>query len=959
MISTSERRQGEPAREHARIPCTIPVELTHDDRTPAFEADAVDLSAGGLSLRSTSLPEIGAQLHCRFDTLPGGTRISGRGEVVWAKPSGDRSGEFGLRFTQIDARAQALISEMIAERVATGGIVMQPQPRMATLEFEENEGPITAKLTKAFGRDVVFEQPLDVLALGRGVVAHADKTLGHGNILRVDLRMDNGTPTLALTVRFSKEQEEYGEYGEYDWGEPESGTLPRTEAPAFLSKPRTDDTVPDLAAPSGIHEVLPPTAAAADGGFRTATSAGGALAPKHDVPAPHVPTRSGGMLAPAPNADPLSAEAATAALARLEAEERAALEMAELGTPLAAARAARNFERDTVPTEQRFGRHSELRRKEESSAPGSLPAGAPASASAFPPGAERSSQTYGSPTAAPGSQSTAAAGSRTFAPGSQPMSDGTSETRQTLAFDARHAAQLDAQYARVRDTNPSAAPAARLTAPLDLARENAPTTEFERRKLEAMLVRDTATTLEFERRTPPFDPSAPRDTAPGADLDARLTPPLDARQAANMPAAGTGLAGSKTGKQMDLTFAGEEEEDFADADDYEEHDHEHGAGYEAIAVLESETLAGDEPRRTAPMQLGAAGAPRTTDTGAPKVGLSLGAAWSGGSVPGDVSSPGSTPGEQWSPTTGSGELQSPEHHYSSGAGERWSPVTESARKSPLVRFLRIFAALVDGIQHALGIGGRALKRVSDSVVPVVRRQLARRSTMRGVGPRVRRSAGAPAQAAPAAWKLPRGSGRLVLLAALMLGCGILLVYAFPQSGGEQIDLHRSVQVDAEDPGAEGTHPAETAANEATNPVEAAAAASGQLGGPAGAKASFTATGSAKAPAAAVKAARVASDDKLVFGSKQVPNAQRYVLRTNSPITLIQGKSDPGGFSVILPNTRAIDKAAPIALSNRAVSRAKILNRGGYAELSVRFAEGRSPAYRVSAQQTGLEVLIGQ
>jgi hypothetical protein len=950
MISTTERRSGEPAREHARIPCTIPVELTHDERTPGFEADAVDLSAGGLSLRSTSLPEVGAQLHCRFDTLPGGTRISGRGEVVWAKPSGDRSGEFGLRFTHIDARAQALISEMIAERVATGGISLQPQPRMATLEFEENEGPITAKLTKAVGRDVVFEQPLEVLALGRGVVAHADKTLGHGNILRVDLRMDNGTPTLALTVRFSKEQEDFGEY---DWGEPESGTLPRPETLEFLADAAPDiDTVPDLAAPGGRHDRSQPMAAAADGSHVT-THAGGTLAPVQDVPAAHVPTRSGGMLAPARNADPLSAEAASAALARLEAEERAALDMAELGTPLAAVRAARTFERDTVPTEfpfeSRFARGSVFRRRndkdtDEVTAPGSSAAAAPTSPRAFPPGAELTAS-YAQPGSTRGSQPPAA-------PGSQWAADRQSETRQTLAFAAENAAQLNAQYARDRDTAPAAPPAARLTPPLELVHETATTTEFDRRKLQAALVRDTATTLEFERRTPPLDPSAPRDTAPASEPEARLTPPLDPRQPlAAVAVAGAGLAGSKRAKQMDLTFAGDEE-DFEDADEYEEHSDDE-PGYDAIAVLDTETFTGgDDHRQTAPLQLRAAGARR--------VGLSLGAAWSGGAVPGDTSNGGSSPGEHWGEATASGDLQSPEQHYSSGAGDRWSPVTESARKSALVRFLRIIAALVDGMQHALGIGGRALKRVSDSVVPVLRRQLARRSTMRGVGgPRVRRSAGAPAQVAATGWKLPRGSGRLVLLAVLMLGCGILLVYAFPHGGGEQIDLHRPVQVDAEDTAVEGAHATETAVNPAADPVENAAASKGQAVASTSMKPQLTAASSAKALAAPARAARPASDDKLAFGSKQVPNAQRYVLRTNNPITVLQGKSDPGGFTVIVPNTRALDKAGPIAQSNRAVSSAKILNRGGYAELSVRFAEGRSPAYRVSAQQTGLEVLIGQ
>jgi hypothetical protein len=116
---------------------------------------------------------------------------------------------------------------------------------------------------------------------------------------------------------------------------------------------------------------------------------------------------------------------------------------------------------------------------------------------------------------------------------------------------------------------------------------------------------------------------------------------------------------------------------------------------------------------------------------------------------------------------------------------------------------------------------------------------------------------------------------------------------------------------------------------------------------------------ARSNARSAAARAEASASNATFGSKQVPNAQRFVLRTSNPITSLQGKSDPGGFTVILPNTHALDKAGPIARANAAVAKAQIINRNGYAELNVRFEQGRSPAYRVSAQQTGLEVLIGQ
>jgi hypothetical protein len=862
MISTTERRPGEPTRENARVPCTIPVELTLDEQKPGFEADAVDLSAGGLSLRAASLPEVGATLHCRFDSLPGGTRISGRGEVVWRQPAGERSGEFGLRFTEIDPRAQALISEMIAERVATGGIGSPHQPRMATLEFEENEGPITAKLTRAVGRDVVFEQPLDVLALGRGVVAYADKTLGHGNILRVDLRMDNGTPTLALTVRFSEEQERFGEFGEFDWGDPEQ-----------RARSADADTVPDLAAPLAAGLDL---ADAADSGrsSRVATSAGGTLAPAQGAPAEHLPTRAGGFLAPAAHLsdahDPLSPDATSAALARIAEQEQRQRQPA-VGTPLAAALAASNARRsaarDTEPTGAR--RDSEIRTTQQGeSSPGSDSA----------PGSIR----------AQAAQYEASSAGFDSTPGSVLAEDGESEEQLTAAADDVLA-----------EGPASAGSESRSYAPWSRASmlDTVPHTARRTRPLPVAAVSDRDTDLSAEPEPEP-----------------RHTPPLDPRHTP-IPEPIPGLAGSrvkaKGTKQMDLTFAGEEEEDFTDADEYEVHAGEE-PDFDAIAVLDSETLSDpDDVRHTEPFRPGLA---RDDD-----------------------------------------HLNEPALSRSySGTAAAWGP-TETARKSPLVRFLRVFAALIDRIQMALGLGTRALKRASDSVLPVVRRHLARRGTLRGVGSR-RRSAGAPAAAAATPlWKLPKGSGRLVLLAILMVGCGVLLVYAFPQSDGDQIDVHRQVRADGEDP--EAAQATETTTNAATAEQAAPAAAGGtQLSTT---KQQLTAASTAKSTAKSAGGRSDASASSATFGSKQVPNPQRFVLRTSNPITSLQGKSDAGGFTVILPNTRALDKAGPIARANAAVAKAQIINRNGYAELNVRFAQGRNPAYRVSAQQAGLEVLIGR
>ncbi len=240
MITTVERRSV----ERGRIPFEIPVELLHEDFDDAFEADAVDVSPGGLSLRSSCLPEIGEQLLCSFETVPGGTRVSSRGEVVWTHLAGVRGGEFGVRFVDQEPQTRALIAEMVAERavqteraadaVPSERAADSCQPPMAQLDLEGVDAPLHARLMHAGGGAAVFEQRLDLLELGRAVVAHAGSALGRGNIAEVGLRMDGDTPLLTVTVRFDGGK---SLFGEFDW---ETKASPATDT----------DTVPDLDAPS-------------------------------------------------------------------------------------------------------------------------------------------------------------------------------------------------------------------------------------------------------------------------------------------------------------------------------------------------------------------------------------------------------------------------------------------------------------------------------------------------------------------------------------------------------------------------------------------------------------------------------------------------------------------------------------------------------------------------------------
>lgn len=208
-----------------RAPVRVAVQLHQGDVEDAFEAAALNVSKGGISMRASCLPDVHSRLICRFSCMPSGTSVTAQGEVVWAHLDGPQSGEFGLAFIDLDPETEWLIEEMIAEHAAQS---REPGPGapVARLELEGSPEPIAARMASREAGRAVFEQELDLLSLGRGVLAHAPGAEGRaGSIAAVELRMVGSVPMLAVTVAFSHP----------------------TEA-GELSAPE-HDTEPDLAAP--------------------------------------------------------------------------------------------------------------------------------------------------------------------------------------------------------------------------------------------------------------------------------------------------------------------------------------------------------------------------------------------------------------------------------------------------------------------------------------------------------------------------------------------------------------------------------------------------------------------------------------------------------------------------------------------------------------------------------------
>ncbi len=205
MEARIERR----APDVPRIPLDVLVRLTHEDFEEPFDADGVDVSTGGLALRADYLPEVGDRLRCRFDCPPEGGEIEIDGEVVWAHDAGERSGEFGLRFTALDPYAEHALGQLLAA-------VGEPDPLRPTarLHLEHVATPIDAEIVSREPGALTVEQELPFLRLGMGVVVEGTGP-AHGKLSAVGLRVEGGVPRLVLSVREEAPVEEpaHGAYG--------------------------------------------------------------------------------------------------------------------------------------------------------------------------------------------------------------------------------------------------------------------------------------------------------------------------------------------------------------------------------------------------------------------------------------------------------------------------------------------------------------------------------------------------------------------------------------------------------------------------------------------------------------------------------------------------------------------------------------------------------------------------
>jgi hypothetical protein len=93
-----------------------------------------------------------------------------------------------------------------------------------------------------------------------------------------------------------------------------------------------------------------------------------------------------------------------------------------------------------------------------------------------------------------------------------------------------------------------------------------------------------------------------------------------------------------------------------------------------------------------------------------------------------------------------------------------------------------------------------------------------------------------------------------------------------------------------------------------------------------------------------------------FGNASVTHGNVLHLKMDGPIEKINGASQPTGFTVSIPNHKALEPAGPLAARDARIASIKVTNDQGGAELDVAFKDG-TPNYVVRAKGDTLEIVL--
>lgn len=249
-----------------RMPVDLLVQLAHDGELGSgelYDADAVNLGAEGIGLRSAILPDVGQRLRCRFELPDDGGVCETDAHVVWASDTGTHHGEFGVKFDALEPRVQAIVDRWVSTldgsppRVITPVSTASPEPRRAAPSSAKSRAAVVhldgvgtsieGLVTSDDGHRIAVAQPLPFLALGKGATLEIAGDTDRRALSGVSLELEGGVPRLVLTLEKMERAA--------------SARATTKSAPPDLRAPDTTLTEDDAVAPP--EEAPPPARVAA------------------------------------------------------------------------------------------------------------------------------------------------------------------------------------------------------------------------------------------------------------------------------------------------------------------------------------------------------------------------------------------------------------------------------------------------------------------------------------------------------------------------------------------------------------------------------------------------------------------------------------------------------------------------------------------------------------------------
>lgn len=109
-------------RTHTRLPLNLLVQFRLHDMDEFMREHAVNVSVGGMFVRSRTPHPEGAMVYVQFRLEDGAKIIEGLAKVVHVNPPDHAVPGMGLEFVNLDAESQALIERIVSGRSSDSGL---------------------------------------------------------------------------------------------------------------------------------------------------------------------------------------------------------------------------------------------------------------------------------------------------------------------------------------------------------------------------------------------------------------------------------------------------------------------------------------------------------------------------------------------------------------------------------------------------------------------------------------------------------------------------------------------------------------------------------------------------------------------------------------------------------------------------------------------------------------------